>query len=195
MHNFAFESDNRMLIGGRTLSTPYRSYLIQTFPKTISMHYNVTESNFSFSVKSNTSYPIVSGAISNYSLVDYPMSEFTVTSYTDTYTYLDFWESDISYWDGNTSYVRELQSSTYYEIDIYLTCSVSGSTSITYDLTSDDNGTVPDWIALDTSDRKLKFTTPQLNADTNFTFSVEATVSGDTNTYINKYYLEVLHSI
>ena len=184
-----------MLISGYLSNTPARSYLIQTFPKTLSRHYNITESSIRFISKSDTSYPVVSGTLSNDSLVNYPTTELTVTNYSFSPTYLDSdstWESDVSYWYGNTSDTTGLQSSTYYEIDIYLTCSVSGSTSITYELTSDDNGTVPSWVTLDTSDRKLKFTTPELNADTNFTFLVEAITDGDTNTYINRYSLEVL---
>ena len=167
-------------------------YLIQTYSKTISSHLNMSSTDITFSVKPDTSYPIVSGALRNHSLVNYSMSNFTLTQSNDfNHTYNESWVSDVSYWFGNTSDITELQSSTYYEIDIYLTCSVSGSTTITYDLISNGNETIPSWVTLDTSDRKLKFTTPELDADTNFTFSVGATVNGETNTYINTYNLEV----
>ena len=187
-----------MYITGHRQANPWMYYLIQTFSSTIYSHYNITESAFTFSPKSDSSYPIIPGTLSNYLLVNISISEFTLTEITDTHEYLDgddFWESDVSYWYGNTSYIRQLQNSTYYEIDIYLTCSVAGSTTITYALTMDDNGTVPSWITLETSDRKLRFTTPELDADTNFTFSIESSVENDANTYANKYYLEVLHSI
>ena len=193
LHDIIFKSEDKIQISG-TRNDPFWKYFnIQTYLGTISSHFNITGTSFTFSQKSGSDYPIsFSGTLSNYSLVNYSMSEFTLNSIPATHTYYSIWQSDVSYWFGNTSDTRELQSSTYYEIDIYLTCSVAGNTTITYDLTSDDNGTVPSWITLDTSDRKLKFTTPELDADSNFTFSVEATVSGDTNTYVNKYYLEVL---
>ena len=194
--DFIFENDNRMVMNGATINSPYYYNLIKTFPKAISKHYNITSSSFTFINKSDASYPVVSGTLINSLFSDYDMTEYALTQTYDTHTYLsgaNFYKSEVSYWYGNTTYVRELQGSTYYEIDLYLTCSVSGSTTIGYALTSDDNGTVPSWITLDTSDRKLKFTTPELDADTNFTFSVEAVVSGDTNTYVNNYYLEVLH--
>ena len=198
LHDLVIESDNRIQISGHRQALPWMYYSIQTFPETISSHYNITSSSFTFSIKSSTNYPVVSGALSNYSLVEYSMSVFTLTYITDTLTYLsgvDYWVSDTSYWYGNTYYTLGLQSLVYYEIDINITCSVSGSTTITYALISNDNETVPSWVILDSFARKLKFTTPELNADTNFTFSVEATVNGDTNTYINKYYLEVLYCL
>ena len=187
-----------MLISGLTSETTPLSYLIQTFPETISFHDNIAVSNLSFSDIASTDYSITaSGTLINYSLVDYSLTDLDTTSIVDNnFTYEEnhslSWESDVSYWYGNASYTRQLQSSTYYEIDLYLTCSVSGSTAIGYAFTSDDNGTVPSWINLSTTDRKLKLTTPELDADTNFTFSVQAIVIGDTNTYVNKYYLEVL---
>ena len=187
--------DNKMLISGYARNNPHMYYLIQTFPDTISIHYNIVTSNFSFSANANTNYTIsTTEIINNFLLVDYPMSNYDVPSLTDTHTYHEFWESDVSYWSGNTSYTQGLQSSSNYEIDINLTCSVSGNTVITYALVSNDNEVVPSWVTLDSSDRKLRLTTPELDADTNFTFSVQATVGGDTNTYVNKYYLEVLRA-
>ena len=193
LHDIAIGNDNKIFFGGFIANNLNKYYLIETFTETISLHYNMTTSEIRFIVKSDTSYPIVSGNLNNYPLVDYDMTEYTLSHVDDSnYTYQESWVSDVSYWYGNTSDTTELQSSTYYEIDINLTCSVSGNTAITYDLIPNDNDAVPSWVTLDISDRKLKFTTPELDADTNFTFSVEAVVSGDTNTYVNNYYLEVL---
>ena len=183
---------NEIMICGSTLSQPRQYYLSQIYFETISGHNDITASDFTFIARSNSDYPIISETLRNYTLVSYDVTEYTPNEINDTYTYQESWKSDISYWFGNTLELRDLQGSSYHEIDIYLTCSLSGSTAITYSLISNDNEAVPSWVTLDTSDSKLKLITPELSVDTNFTFSVRATVSGDSNTYINKYYLEVL---
>ena len=124
LHDVIIENDNKMYITGHRQQIPWMYYLIETFPETISRHYNITGSAFTFSPKPDSSYSIASGTLSNYSLANVSVSEYTLTEITDTHEYLggdDFWESDVSYWYGDTSYIRELQSSTYYEIDINLT--------------------------------------------------------------------------
>jgi hypothetical protein len=72
------------------------------------------------------------------------------------------------------------------------TCSLSGSTTISYDIQSNNGNQVPGWVSLDPTNKLLNFTTPSVSEDTNYTFNIASSASGDD--YFISIYIEVLNS-
>ena len=73
-----------------------------------------------------------------------------------------------------------LNEGTYYQIDVDLTCSINGSTSITYELVSYNGSSVPNWITLDSTNFQLTGTTSDIDANTQYIFAINATANGAT---------------
>ena len=73
-----------------------------------------------------------------------------------------------------------LNEGTYYQIDVDLTCSINGSTSITYELVSYNGSSVPNWITLDSTNFQLTGTTSDIDEDTQYVFAINATANGTT---------------
>lgn len=100
-------------------------------------------------------------------------STLTPTATTKSYS-SDIVSNTTAY--TNTSLIEE----TYYEMDVNITCSLNGDTSITYELVSYNGSTVPSWISLDDANSKLTGTTEDIEADTQYMFALNATANGTT---------------
>ena len=59
-----------------------------------------------------------------------------------------------------------------------LTCSVSGSTAITYSLSNIPSSTVPAWVLINSTTGELNVTSPQVSADTEYGFYVNSNIFG-----------------
>ena len=101
------------------------------------------------------------------------MTSFTV----NTYSYPSTFNSDyIFYLDDYTN--LNVAENSVISLPLDLTCSISGSSPITYSFVSVDSNLIPSWAALNSSIPCLELSTPDVNTNTNFTFGVEATVNG-----------------
>ena len=79
-----------------------------------------------------------------------------------------------------------LPISTFLEITVNLTCSVSGSTSISYWLYSLNPSEIPSWCKLDANNSKLLLSIPYLSNPTNYTFQIaEMSTESTTINYRN----------
>ena len=103
----------------------------------------------------------------------------TQQAYTFIVSYLS--EEDISYNFDLVSKLDLIINNTY-SIILSLTCSISGSTIVSYSL-STTSGSVPSWVSLDTTNWKLIINTTNVPAGTTASFTIDASVTGDTKTY------------
>jgi hypothetical protein len=115
------------------------------------------------------------------------LSENTITTKSPIGTP---YSSDLSI-QGRDKTFSNLTESTKYSQSINLTCSISGSASISYALQANGANALPGWVILDSPNKLLNFTTPEVSSDTNYTFNIVATESGTD--YMQTIYLEVIH--
>ena len=103
----------------------------------------------------------------------------------------DTFSSDVIYYlDSYTNLnIGELKTLS---LPIDLTWSIDGSTAITYSLIQIGVNQIPNWVTLNSISSKLELTTPDVNSNTNFTFEVQATVSGYN--YVKTILLQVIDS-
>ena len=85
--------------------------------------------------------------------------------------------TDVQYYVSLVSFTG-LSSATFYSQAVSLTWSTSGTTAITYSLSSLNGQSPPAWVTLDSVNQLLNFTTPTVSSTTVYQFSIQATVSG-----------------
>ena len=103
----------------------------------------------------------------------------SISSQPDSFSY-----DVIYYLDSYTN--LSVAESSFLSLPVDLTWSIDGTTSITYSLVQIGNSQVPSWVSLSSTSSSLVMTTPDVSTNTNFTFGVQATVSGYN--YIKKYF-------
>ena len=109
-----------------------------------------------------------------YDQTNITLSTTNITSSTNATYSTDLISDTTTY--TNSSLIEQ----TYYQIDVDLTCSIGGSTSITYELVSYNGSSVPDWITLDSTNFRLTGTTSNIDVNTQYTFAINATANGTT---------------
>ena len=117
-----------------------------------------------FSINGPTEYTQTNNSLTLINLTILTSATYSTDLITDTGTYTN----------------NSLAEQTNNQIDIDLTCSVDGSTSIVYELVSYDGQSVPDWISLDSANFRLIGTTSDIEADTQYIFAINATANGTT---------------
>ena len=98
--------------------------------------------------------------------------------------------SDTAYLFTDISLTNLVVSSNY-EIDVNLTCSLSGNSIISNSFSSDEGYEIPTWISWDEANSKLIVNTPALSQPTNFTFTLEAVTSEKPYPVYRKVYIQV----
>ena len=78
------------------------------------------------------------------------------------------------------SYLNLLENS-YIEISPTLTCSSLSSTTIVYSISNYNGVTAPNWVAIDSSSRLLKISTPNVTNSTSCSFYINSQISSVTN--------------
>ena len=91
---------------------------------------------------------------------------------------------------SNNLYIDKLENHST-TIDLTLTCSISGTTSITYSLIQNDGNPVPSWITINPTSQKLEMNTPEVTSDTTYTFSIKS--STPSNDFVQDVYLKVVN--
>ena len=129
-----------------------------------SLESGYTYNSYSLTITGPNSYTQTNLSLSTTSITSSTSATYSTDLITDTTTYTN----------------SSLDEETYYQIDIDLTCSIDGSTSITYELVSYDGNTVPDWITLDSTNFQLTGTTSDIDEDTQYVFAINATANGTT---------------
>ena len=59
-----------------------------------------------------------------------------------------------------------------------LSCSFSGSTSITFSLSSYNGGVVPSFVSIDSATGVLSISAPSVSSSTTYSFNIDSTISG-----------------
>ena len=85
-------------------------------------------------------------------------------------------KSDTSYWITDIS-ILNVSSSASYEVDVSLTCSVSGNSDVSNSFTSDKGKEVPNWISVDNANSKLIVSTPSVAQVTSYSFTLKVVTS------------------
>ena len=98
--------------------------------------------------------------------------QHTSQSYSFTINY----STDVYYLTDSQSLSVIEKTSTQVLPD--LSCSLSISTSIVFSLGGDNNMDVPSWISIDTNTGLLTIASPEVDKDTNYSFNVNAVITG-----------------
>ena len=124
----------------------------------------------------------------------------TVTPTTPTYT-----NQTVVYVQGTTTtsniYTQTLTQSlsviesTNTSITPDLSCSFSGTVSITYSLSNYGSSTVPSWVTINSSSGILTVTSPSVTADTEYSFYVSSIISGVSSPVLKLVKLKVLNCL
>ena len=91
--------------------------------------------------------------------------------------------SDVSYYTSSQTF--NYAKNAYVQVIPDLTCSTTGSTSITYSLASYNGNTIPAWITINSSTGQLSITTPSPSTNTDYSFYISSTISG-VSSAVNK---------
>ena len=115
------------------------------------------------------------GSYVSTSYITYPSEilgiSISISSQPDSFSY------DVIYYLDNYTNLNVAESSTL-SLPVDLTWSIDGTTSIAYSLVQIWNNQIPSWVSLSSASSSLVMTTPDVSTNTNFTFGVQATVSG-----------------
>ena len=105
------------------------------------------------------------------------------TNQTVTYVSGASYTSDVSYQTSSQTYTFSKNGNILITPDI--SCSFSGSTSITYSLASYSGNAIPSWVTISSSTGQLTITTPNPAVNTDYPFYISSTISGVTGA-VNK---------
>ena len=105
------------------------------------------------------------------------------TNQTVTYVSGVSYTSDVSYQTSSQTYTFSKNGNILITPDI--SCSFSGSTSITYSLASYNGNAISSWVAISSSTGQLTITTPNPAVNTDYPFYISSTISGVTDS-VNK---------
>ena len=100
------------------------------------------------------------------------------TLINQTYTIAQNYWTDVYYQTSSQSVTVTEKTSTQMLPD--LSCSLSSSTSIVISLGSFNSEIVPSWVAVDAKTGLLTINSPEVQQDTNYSFYVNATITGLT---------------
>ena len=145
-------------------------------------------------IMDSTDYPILSYSPSISGNFQRTWSTYSISygSVTQSLDSSKQFSSDLSYWLDSVSYLK-LKAEQHYELDIQLTCSVSGLTDVNYSIGYYLNSKVPSWAKLNLNKNQLILDTPRLYQDTNFSFAADLAVAGDANLYQKPIFVQVLY--
>ena len=145
--------------------------MISDIPELSSSTVNMTslESGYTYNP-----YSLTIVGPNTYTQTDISLSTTSITASTSATYSSDLVTNTITYTNSS------LDEQTYYQIDVDLSCSINGSTSITYELVSYNGNSVPDWITLDSANFRLTGTTSDIDANTQYIFAINATADGTT---------------
>ena len=134
---------------------------------------------------------------STYTQTNLSLSKTSIISSTNATYSTDLITNTTTY--TNNSLIEQ----TYYQIDVGLTCSIDGSTAITYELVPYNGNSVPDWITFNSTSLRFTGTTSDIDEETLYIFAINATANGTTyqkvfnltvSTKCNVGYIEYPHS-
>ena len=104
------------------------------------------------------------------------VSASAYTNITVSYTLDSSYTSDVNYQTDDLSCsVLEGIISQY---SPYLPCSISGSTSISFSISSYGTSNAPTWVSINSLTGTLSITAPEVNSDTEYYFYISSDVSG-----------------
>ena len=168
----------RMIVNGKRSNIWYETKI---YLQSIDSHPDLGTSTLVMSALSVGSFDVLTDVGATISAIT--AQAVTLPSYTNqSVTYQsspsDSYTSDIQYQSTSQSYL-DLAGNTYTELNPSLTCSSSGSTSISYSIASYNGASVPSWISID-STGILKITNPDVNSATDYSFYINSQISGSS---------------
>ena len=121
----------------------------------------------SYDVVTETGVPALSSMLPSISPVSYG---------NQSYTFVQNYTTDVDYITDAQSVSVIEKTSTQVLLD--LSCSLSSSTSIVFSLGSFNSEVVPSWVAVDVNTGMLTITSPEIEKDANYSFYVNAMITG-----------------
>jgi hypothetical protein len=173
--NFLASDASSLWIVGDDYTATFKGYLFRTAISDPLANSQIVNSGVAFTPVSTGDYSLYSTTVtgstpSNVNLIDDTLSVTTdVMSISVTREDVNYYTSDITF--------SGLSSNIAYSESIYLTCSISGGTPITYSLVQNGGEVIPSWVLLDDVSQTLSFTAPQVNSITTFSFRILSSVN------------------
>ena len=136
---------------------------------------NLYYSSFSTQILTNSDYPLTSDSITTTTastVATSPVMTFTVDTSSFYYPDATTYTTDISFW-LNTLYYTQSDKT----VNIPLTWSVSGSTSISYSIQQYSTYELPSWVSLDSTNMILTINAPTISATTIYGLKIVSTIN------------------
>ena len=132
-------------------------------------------------INASTDILISESAIAISSVINDVVTILTYTNMTLTYS-----QSSTPNYTSDIYLQANDQSQDYIEeysgfLSLELSCSTTGVTSIIYSISNYGSSTAPSWVTIDPSTGQLSISTPNVTADTIFSFYVNSNITGVTN--------------
>ena len=143
----------------------------------ISQHPDFTSSSITMNVLPSGSYDVVTET-GMPALSSTLISAIPITLTNQTYTMAQNYWTDVYYQTNSQSLSVTEKTSTQVLPD--LSCSLSSSTSIVFSLGSFNSEVVQSWVAIDANTGMLNITSPEVEQDINYSFYVNAMITGLT---------------
>lgn len=174
---------NFILISYRLIVTGFKSnagFVTKFIATAIEAQTDFTTATLSFTLQPSGTNEILTDTAASISVAtSESITSATYTNQSLTYTVTASTTSDVRYQTNDE--ISSVVENTSVTITPSLPCSSSGSTAITYSLSAYNGGTLPSWVAIDTSTGVLTVTAPTVSASTQYDFYIDSTVAGVTN--------------
>ena len=155
-------------------------YIFTGYVEGFSVNSDFQSSTLEMSILQSGSYDVNTLSTQSISgLTAYTVSSLSTTTYSEQLVSRDHYtksKSDVYYINNDVKYLNLIEN-TYKELSLDISCSILGSTSITYSIgTYNSKGVLaPNWVSV-SSLGILQVTAPKVSSNTTYMFYVEAKV-------------------
>ena len=170
---------HRFVVGGQKGNNGYTA---KFFPQSISLNSDFSSATWSMTALSAGTDDIfsLSGVTIAAADASFTPPSDAYTNQTVTYNLVSSITSD-AYLQTDTQTFSVSESTTSTQTP-NLPCSFSGSTSITYSLSSYNGALVPSFVSIDSSTGVLSIVAPSVSSSTTYSFYIDSTISGISGT-------------
>ena len=166
------------LVGVGSMSS--YGHISKFYPESIQAHPSFTTSTLVMNALASGTDNIVSET--GVTIASSVTETVTTTSYTDqpeNYLSVSSSNSDV-YFQTSTQSLTIIED-YYHEVTPDLSCSSSGSTSITFSIGNYNGVTAPTWVIIDCPTGLLKITSPSVSSDMDVSFYINSMITGYAN--------------
>ena len=152
------------------------AYMMKFYQSMIDSLPNFTPATWTMNVLASGTEDITSTTSLTLTSSSQTVSNPPYTNQTLTYNQVSASKSDVISQNLDQSY--SMVENLFTQVTPDLTCSASGSTSISFTISNYMTSTAPAWVIIDSSTGMLNVTAPTVSADTEFDFYIDSNIAG-----------------